>query len=414
MSFSHIFLIASRYAFGFGNGYLSPFLSVLSTLGLILAIGALTTVLSIMNGFDKELRERILRFIPHATVYELEINTESTARQKEIFNHPQVIEVEYFKKIDSLVFNARNVETVAILAFNMDDPHDNPRITELLNPDELLTLRNSKDGLVIGKALADKLDVAVSDELTLIIPERTGAFHNSTSMRLKVEALLSTGTQIDEVFAMVPMKVASAWVPEQGIKTGFYVYIRDIFDAPKVAWELANAVDHGSLLVTSWLNTHGNLYAAIQLSRDLVGILLFSVVTVAAFNVVASLVLMVMDKRTGIAVLRTLGASSFDVAKIFIVIGFLIGSVGVLIGSLVGILLSTSVPSFVKVLERVVGDKFLSTDVYPINFVPVDIALWDIIIIGGIALTMCVFATIYPAISASRVHPASVLKSNGT
>ena len=123
---------------------------------------------------------------------------------------------------------------------------------------------------------------------------------------------------------------------------------------------------------------------------------------------------MVMDKRSGIAILRTLGASSVEVAQVFILIGLLIGIVGVVIGSIIGILLSRSLPSIVETLEILIGTKFLNTDVYPINFVPVHLAPLDIAIVGGSALLMCIFATIYPAISASRIQPASVLKSHVT
>lgn len=412
MNFRQIFSISIRYAFGSGNGYLSPFLSMLSTLALILAVCLLITVLSVMNGFDKEMRERILWFIPHVTVNQLAEDVDLLLRAKVILRNPDVIEVEYFKKIDSLIFHERKVETVSILAFNFNDSQDNPRITKFLSANDLLKIRNSKDGLVVGMALAEKLGVSVGDRLTLIIPKSATEFHKSISMRLKIEAILATGTQIDEVLAILPMEIVSARVPKNAITSGFFVYVKDIFDAPMVAWELEKTLGYSPFFINTWFDTHGNLYSAIQLSRDLIGILLFSVITVAAFNVVASLVLMVMDKRAGIAILRTLGTSSLEIAWIFIMIGVLIGGVGVVFGSIAGIILSKILPRLIELVEEAAGISFLNTDVYPINFVPVDIAVRDIAVVGCITLLMCVLATIYPAISASRVHPASALKSN--
>ena len=163
---------------------------------------------------------------------------------------------------------------------------------------------------------------------------------------------------------------------------------------------------------TNWMMTHGNLYAAIQLSRDLVSILLFSIIAVAAFNVVSSLVLVVMDKQGNIAILRTLGASSRDVAWIYILQGGLIGLVGVVVGSILGALASNAVPAFVNWLERLLDLQFLNTDVYPVSFVPVDVRFTDIALIGLVAWLMCIVAAIYPARRAARLAPALVLNQD--
>ena len=159
--------------------------------------------------------------------------------------------------------------------------------------------------------------------------------------------------------------------------------------------------------------THGNLYAAIQLSRDLIGILLFSIIAVAAFNVVSSLVLVVFDKRGDIAILRTLGASPTNIATIFVLQGTMIGAVGVGLGSVLGVAASLAVPGAVAGLESLLGIQFLNTDVYPVSFLPVDILVEDVLKVGSVALVMCVLASIYPALRASRLAPASVLHEEG-
>ena len=163
---------------------------------------------------------------------------------------------------------------------------------------------------------------------------------------------------------------------------------------------------------TNWMMTHGNLYAAIQLSRDLVSILLLSIIAVAAFNVVSSLVLVVFDKQDNIAILRTLGASGADIAWIFVLQGALIGVVGVVAGSLLGAGLSQLVPGLVATLERLLDIRFLNTDVYPVAFLPVDLLLRDVLMVGGVALLMCLLAAVYPARRAAQLAPAMVLNQD--
>jgi len=158
--------------------------------------------------------------------------------------------------------------------------------------------------------------------------------------------------------------------------------------------------------------THGNLYSAIQLSRDLISILLFSIIAVAAFNVVSSLVLVVLDKQGNIAILRTLGATGADIAWVFVLQGGMIGLVGVVLGSIAGALGSLAVPGLVSSLERLLGMRFLNTDVYPVSFLPVDLLARDVITVGGIALGMCVIASIYPARRAAKMAPAMILNQD--
>ena len=172
--------------------------------------------------------------------------------------------------------------------------------------------------------------------------------------------------------------------------------------------ELRRVLPPGSY-ATSWRSTHGNLYAAIQLSRDLVVLLLASVIGVAAFNVVSALVLIVIDQRAAIAILRTLGATPGAMATLFLFQGLLIGLLGSVLGCALGTALSRSLPALVARLEAVLGRPFLTTDVYPISFIPVDLRAADALLIGAVAVGMCLLAALYPALRAARVQPAQVL-----
>jgi len=178
--------------------------------------------------------------------------------------------------------------------------------------------------------------------------------------------------------------------------------------ARRIGWEATGLLPPG-FYSTNWMMTHGNLYAAIQLSRDLVSLLLFSIIAVAAFNVVSSLVLVVMDKQGNIAILRTMGASRGDIAWVFLLQGGMIGLVGVAAGSMLGALGSQAVPGLVRALERMLDMRFLNTDVYPVSFLPVDLLARDVVVVGAVALLMCLLAAIYPARRAAQLAPANIL-----
>jgi len=255
--------------------------------------------------------------------------------------------------------------------------------------------------------------VKVGEHLSLIVPRvnREGQAAPTRFKTVQLSAILNTGTELDQAIALVHLAVASDLAGLHGNVSGFRVTTRQLFAVQRVAVELQDLLPPG-FYSTNWMMTHGNLYSAIQLSRDLISILLFSIIGVAAFNVVSSLVLVVLDKQGNIAILRTLGATGADIAWIFVLQGAMIGLVGVVLGSVAGMLGSLAVPGFVGWLEQLLGIRFLNTDVYPVSFLPVDLLVRDVLTVGGIALGMCVIAAIYPARRAAKMAPALILNQD--
>jgi lipoprotein-releasing system permease protein len=255
--------------------------------------------------------------------------------------------------------------------------------------------------------------VGQGDELTLIVPGAGGGIdtHATRFESLQLVALLETGTELDQAAAIVQLGLASELAGLGQAVSGLRVATNDLFDVSRVGWELMNNMPSG-YYATNWMMTHGNLYAAIQLSRDLITVLLFSIIAVAAFNVVSSLVLVVFDKQSNIAILRTLGAAPRDIAIIFVLQGAMIGLVGVTLGAALGALGSQLVPDLVSGLERLLNMNFLNTDVYPVSFLPVDLLWRDVLIVGAVAFAMCVVAAIYPALRAARLAPAVILNQD--
>ena len=413
MSWTQRLRIAMRYTFALGRGHLSAFLSTLSMLGLVLAIALLITVLSVMNGFDKEMRERILSLVPHITVYSTDPLSDWSALAERLNAHPNVSLVDPFTEFDALVMHGRDIETVRGIGLFPDQSDSFTILSGYLQPEEAERYRDREDAIILGAGVARRLGVKLGDQLVLISPGASWS-GNAASTRFQsvtLSAILETGTELDQAMALVHLPLASRLANIEGRVSGFRIGTTELFDVQRIAWELMDSLPPG-YYTSNWMMTHGNLYAAIQLSRSLISILLFSIIAVAAFNVVSSLVLVVMDKQGNIAILRTLGASSGDIAWVFVMQGGMIGFVGVLLGSIAGALGSVAVPGLVASLEKLLQIRFLNTDVYPVSFLPVDLLLRDVVAVGGVAFAMCIVAAIYPARRAAGLAPAQVLSQD--
>jgi lipoprotein-releasing system permease protein len=393
--------IALRYTLALGRGHLSVFMSMLSIGGLVLGTAVLLCVLSVMNGFDREMRERILSLVPHLTVHTGPSLAAASIQGERLAALPFVTEVRPFVNFEAVAVKGAAVAVVSGLGLESVPQ----AMREALSLSEL----PQAGGAVIGDSVAARLGVGVGEYIRLIVPSpRAAAGEVVSSRRLRVAAIVDTGTEVDEALLLLPLATASALAGLEGGVSGLQLQVDDPFAVNQLQLRLRGQLDPGSYL-TTWRMTHGNLYAAIQLSRDLVVLLLASIIGVAAFNVVSALVLVVIDKRGAIAILRTLGAAPGDMARIFLAQGLLIGILGAVLGLLLGGLISLGLPRGIAALERALGFRFLDTDVYPVSFIPVDLRVGDGLLIGSVAVLMCVGAALYPAWRAARLEPARVL-----
>lgn len=391
--------IALRYTLALGRGHLSVFMSMLSISGLVLGTAVLFCVLSVMNGFDREMRERILSLVPHLTVHTGPSRDGAAAQAKRLAALPFVTEVRPFVSFEAVAVKGGEVAVVSGLGLETI-----PAVMrELLDLPEAL----AADGVMLGDSVAAGLGVVTGDTLRLIVPGN-GPRDAIRSERLRVAAVVDTGTEIDEALMLLPLATAAGLAGLEGGVSGLQLQLQDPFAVNQLQGQLRGQLEPGNY-ATSWRMTHGNLYAAIQLSRDLVVLLLASIIGVAAFNVVSALVLVVIDKRGAIAILRTLGAAPADMARIFLAQGLIIGSLGAVLGLSLGGLISLALPRSLAFLEGALGFRFLDTDVYPVSFIPVDLRAGDALLIGAVAVVMCVAAALYPAWRAARLEPARVL-----
>ncbi|EAQ97897.1 FtsX-like permease family protein [Congregibacter litoralis] len=401
MSFWETLRIALRYTLAFGRGHLSVFMAGVSMTGLVLGTALLLTVLSVMNGFEREMRERILALVPHVTVHTSPDGGAASELAGRLEALTSVETVSPFVSFDGMAIRGRDVMAISALGLQRLPAET----ADVLGVESLGEL----SGVVLGDSVAGRLGVETGDSITIIVPPRSRERRNAIATeRLPVAAVVDTGTELDESLALMSLGQASTLAGLQGGISGLQLRYSDPFAVDRLLPQLRRELPPGSY-ATTWRMTHGNLYAAIQLSRDLVVLLLTSIIGVAAFNVVSALVLIVIDQRGAIAIMRTLGATPGNMAAIFITQGLIIGLMGSLLGCALGVALCAALPTIVAGLEQGLQFQFLSTDVYPVSFIPVDLRATDVLLIAAVAIVMCVLAALYPALRAARLQPATVL-----
>ncbi|MHB8821391.1 MAG: lipoprotein-releasing ABC transporter permease subunit [Pseudomonadaceae bacterium] len=405
--------IGARYTRAKRRSLFVSFISLTSMIGLALGVLVMIVVLSVMNGFDHEMRTRVLGMVPHATIESPVPVNDWQQLGERLSQHPQVVAVAPFIQMQGLLTHEGKVSKILI---NAVDPQIEPQVSiidRFFREGELAALAPGEFGIVIGDKAAQKLGVGVGDKLTFVAPEVTvtpaGMFPRMK--RFTVVGIFHVGAgEIDGYVALANIADLARlhrWKPDQvqGLRLSF----ADLFQAPRIAWELAGQLD-GDFYSRDWTRTHGNLYQAIRMEKAMIGLLLLLIVAVAAFNIISTLVMVVTDKRGDIAILRTLGATPRQIMAIFMVQGTVIGVVGTVVGGALGILAALNISSWIAALERLIGHKFLSADVYFIDYLPSRLMAADVVQVCVAALLLSFLATLYPAWRAARTQPAEALR----
>jgi lipoprotein-releasing system permease protein len=401
--------LAARYTFSRRGAYLSSFLSLLSVLGIVLAITLLIIVLSVMNGFDREMRDHILGVVPQLTIKSYTPIRQWEEQVELLEQHPEVSGVAPFVQVQAMLVHEGKIDTTMVSGISLDAEERLGALQRVLNDAELRDFREQPRGLLLGIELARRLSLQRGDTLTLIVPGPAGDTQGTRYQHLLLSGLIDSGTELDQVAAFVHLPLAAELAGTADAVHGFRLVLLDLFSAGRVGWELVSSLPPG-YYASDWTMTHGNLYAAIQLSRDLIGILLLSIIAIAAFNVVSSLVLVVVDKQSDIAILRAQGATPNAINGIFLLQGLLIALIGAGIGSALGITGSFWVGDLVGLIESAFDVQFLTTDIYPISYLPSDLRAGDVVAINLATVIMCFFAALYPARRAARLPPAEALR----
>ncbi len=406
--------IGARYTRAKRRSYFVSFISLTSMIGLALGVLVMILVLSVMNGFDREMRERVLGMVPHATIESATPINDWQALADKVRAQPGIAAVAPFTQMQGLLTNNGKVQKVLVNAVEPALEGQVSIIDDYFKQGDLASLRAGEFGIVIGDKAATKLGVGMGDKVTFVLPEvavtPAGVFPRMK--RFTVVGIFHVGAgELDGALAVANIKDTARlhrWKPDQ--VQGLRLKLDDLFQAPRVAWQIAGQLKGEDFYARDWTRTHGNLYQAIRMEKTMIGLLLLLIVAVAAFNIISTLVMVVTDKKGDIAILRTLGATPGQIMGIFMVQGTVIGVVGTAIGCVLGILAALNVSAAISWLEDVLGHKFLSADVYFIDYLPSQLMLEDVVLVCGAALVLSFFATLYPAWRAARTQPAEALR----
>lgn len=415
MAFSgkYEWLIGTRYLrSGNRRGFLS-FITGISVVGLMLGVAVLVVVMSVMNGFERELRSRILNVTSHATLMGLgETLPDWRAAQQRASQLPDVVAaVPYIETRAMLAAGER----LAGAQLRGVDPVQEQRIGGLagtLKQGKLADLTAGGYRVILGEALAAELGVGMGDTVVLIAPKGTVTLTGLVPRmrRFTVVGLFQSGMyEYDRGLALLHVADAARLLQLGDAMTGVRLQLSDPLEAPRLVRELALELG-GGYFVSDWTRVHANFFRSIQMTKSMLFVILSMIVAIAAFNIVATLVMVVKEKEGDIAILRTLGAGPGNILKVFAVQGASIGLAGVGGGIALGALLAMNLERLVHGLERITGMRFLDAKVYFMSDLPAKVQLGDVLQVALIALVLCLLATIYPAWRASRVLPAEALR----
>ena len=396
-----------------GRNPFVSFISLVSMFGIALGVWALIVVLSVMNGFQKELRARILGVASHVQITGYNNQLDGWQRvAKEAAGHPQVVGAAPFVNGQGMLSFGGNVRGAIIRGIAPKLEEQVADIGSHMIAGRLDALAPGSFGIVLGSELARAIGARQGDKVTLIAPQGlvTPAGLLPRLKQFTVVGIFEVGMfEYDSGLALVDIDDAQKLYQMGERVSGVRLKLADLMQSREVARDLVERM-RGDLFISDWTRSHANFFRAVQIEKNMMFIILFLIVLVAAFNIISTLVMAVTDKQSDIAILRTLGASPMSIMKIFIVQGALIGVIGTLIGVASGIPTALNVDVIVPFLERLFNVQFLSREVYYISELPSDLQRGDVVAIAALSLVLSLLATIYPSWRASRVNPAEALR----
>ena len=407
--------IAMRYVRVGKRSHLVSFMSAISIVGLSLGVGILITVLSVMNGFDQEMRENILGIVPHVTVSSDE-NLSSEAWQEieqTIYASSRVVSSAPVIEVAGVVASEEGSKGVVVNGINAELEPTVSAIDRFINEGSLAQLENKRWGIIIGETLAQRLQVEVGDAVDLYSSSVT--LNPLTPLanfrQFELVGVFRVGSQeLDAEMVVINIEAARALFRLRGPFNGLRIRTDDVMQADNTRLQLASELPT-TVTTSSWTGQFGAIYENIVFSRSIISFMLWLLVVVAAFNLIVSLIMIVRDKKGDIAILRTLGASPKLINRIFMWQGCLIGAFGIAIGLLLGIIGSLQITNIAEFIEEKFSIQFLNAEVYPIDFLPSQLSFVDVTVVIAGVFILALLATVYPARRAAAIRPAEVLRA---
>jgi lipoprotein-releasing system permease protein len=406
-------LIGTRYLRSTHRRGFVSFVAIVSVLGLALGVATLIVVLSVMNGFQREIRSRILSVSSHATMMGLEGNLSNWQNiQQEVLKQPGVLAAAPYIEQQAMLANGAHIDGANVRGVLPEQEETTDGLAQRVTQGKFSDLREGQYNTILGSALAKDLNVKVGGSVVLIAPDGTATPTGVVPRmrRFRVVGIVESGVyEIDRGLALVQMTDAARLFRLNDRVTGLRLALKDPQRAPATVRAVAKALG-GNFYVKDWTMDHEIFFRSIESMKKMMFIILFMIVGVAAFNIVATLVMIVKEKQTDIAILRTLGAGPPNILFTFAIQGVLIGLGGTVLGAVLGKVLSDHLGSIVGALERLFDTQFIDARVYFISDLPTYVEGSDVLQICSVAFVLCALATIYPAWRASRTAPAQALR----
>ena len=413
MAFPYELMIGLRYTRAKRRNHFISFISLISMLGIALGVTALIVVLSVMNGFQTELRGRILAVVSHVQISGANgdmADWEAVAKQS--LSEPRVLAAAPYVQEQGMLSFGQSVRGAIVRGILPDLEDKVADFRSHMKEGSLDSLSPDSFNIVLGSELARALGVYVGDRLTLIAPQGV-VTPAGVVPRLKtftVSGLFEVGMfEYDSGLALIRMEDAQRLYRLEDRVSGVRLKLDDLFKAREVVRQLASRLNTAAYF-SDWTKSHANFFRAVQIEKNMMFIILSLIVAVAAFNIVSTLVMAVTDKQADIAILRTLGASPGSIMGIFMVQGALIGFIGLALGVAGGVALALNVDVVVPFIERLLGTELMSKEVYYISSLPSELQWGDVLTITGLSFVLSLAATLYPSWRASRVNPAEALR----
>lgn len=406
--------IGFRYTRAKRRNQFVSFISLSSILGIALGVTALITVLSVMNGFERDLRDKILGMIAHATVEARNGGMDDwQSVVDEARRHPQVEGAAPYVSGEVMITRGGEVSGTMLRGVLPEEEGDVSRVMDHIEGDAAASLREGEYNIILGWALARELGVRRGDRVTVVTPEARATVAGIVPRlkRFRVVGTFDVGMyEYDRGVALVHMRDAATVMRLGDGVSGVRLQFQDLMEAPWLAGEVGQSLGEGGYRISDWTQEHASFFRAVQTEKTVMFVILTLIIAVAAFNIVSTLVMVVNDKRSDIAILRTLGASPATIMGVFMVQGAVIGVVGTVLGVAGGVALALNVETIVPAIESLLGIAFLAPDIYWLSDLPSQLRVTDVVRIALVALVLSLLATVYPAWRGARTEPAEALR----
>nr|WP_274612809.1 lipoprotein-releasing ABC transporter permease subunit LolE [Vibrio furnissii] len=405
--------IGSRFSRAKQRNKMVSFISLSSTIGIAVGVAVIIIGLSAMNGFERELQNRVLSVIPHGEFEGVRGPVQNwQAVVAQATQNPEVLAAAPYVKFTALAERGTQLKAIEVRGVDPSMEQAVSRLSQFVTDEAWSRFVPSEQQMILGKGVADQLGAKVGDYVTLMIPTADGSSRVQAPRRIRVQitGLLALNGQIDHSLALLPLEDAQQYARLEHAVTGVSIKVSDVLRANQIVRSVGNTLNE-YVYLRSWQQKFGFLYRDIQMVRTIMYLVMVLVIGVASFNIVSTLMMAVKDRAAEIAILRTMGATDGLVKRIFVWQGVFSGVLGSIVGSVFGVVVAFNLTPLVKGLETLIGHHFLSGDIYFVDFLPSQVDSRDVLLVSGTAIVLSLLATWYPAARASKLNPARVLSS---